>query len=85
MNTPSPDRLKQYWKIHGKWRVIEDNPRPDDYIVIMAPGWDGETLIPYSEHSSEISAAVRARVLMGKFEAKKIKIYYPDGRSKTLR
>lgn len=65
--------------------MIEDNPRPDNYIVIMAPGWDGKTLIPYSEHPTELSAAGRARVLMGKFDAKKIKIYYPDGRSKTLR
>ena len=77
--------FKNYWKIRQKWMVIEDNPHPDDYIVIMAPGWDGETLIPYSIHRSELSAKGRARYLMNKFDAKKIKIYYPDGRSQSFK
>lgn len=81
----SSNRVKSYWKISHKWCVIEDHPHPDNYIVIMAPGWDGETLIAHSTHRTELSAQGRARFLMGKFEAKKIKIYYPDGRSKTLR
>ena len=76
---------KSYWKIRNKWVVIEDHPRPDNYIVIMAPGWDGETIVPFSTHQSEIGAAGRARYLMGKFEAQRIKIFYPDGRSRTLR
>ena len=76
---------KSYWKVNRQWRVIEDHPRPDDYIVIMAPGWDGETLIDHSDHPTELSAQGRARYLMDKFEAKKIKIFYPDGRSRTLR
>lgn len=77
--------VKNYWKIRKQWRVIEDDPHPDDYIVVMAPGWDGETLIDHSVHKTELGAQDRARYLMGKFEAKKIKIYYPDGRSRTLR
>lgn len=76
---------KSYWKVRRKWVVIEDHPRPDNYIVIMAPGWDGETIVPYSTHHSEISAAGRARYLMDKFDARRIKIFYPDGRSRTLR
>ena len=77
--------VNQYCSVLQQWRVIEDNPHPDDYIVVMAPGWDGETLIDHSLHKSELSAQDRARYLMDKYEAKKIKIYYPDGRSKTLR
>ena len=77
-------RSKSYFKVRNAWIVIEDPPRPDDYIAIMAPGWDGQTLVPHSSHHSELSAADRARYLMDKFEAKKIKIFYPNGRSRTM-
>ena len=76
---------KNYWKIKNKWIVIEEPPRPDDYIAIMAPGWDGQTLVPHSFHHSQLSAAGRARYLMDKFEAKRIKIFYPNGHSSTLK
>ena len=76
---------KSYWKVNNKWIVIEDPPHPDDFIAVMAPGWDGQTLVPHSYYPSRLSATGRARYLMDKFEAKKIKIFYPDGRSKTLR
>ena len=76
---------KSYWRVNNKWMVIEDPPHPDDYIAIMAPGWDGLTLVSHSYYPTRLSATGRARYLMDKFEAKKIKIFYPDGRSKTVR
>lgn len=77
--------FKNYWKIKDQWIVIEGSPHPDDFIAILAPGWDGQTLVDHSLYPSKLSATGRARYLMDKFEAKKIKIFYPDGRSKTLR
>ncbi len=68
-----------------QWLVIEDDPHPDDYIVIIAPGWTGTTLIPYSTHLSEGKAKGRARQLMSTFHARRIKVFYPDGHSRILR
>ena len=40
--------MKNYWKIKDQWIVIEGSPHPDDFIAVMAPGWDGQTLVDHS-------------------------------------
>ena len=77
-------QTNSYFKVRNAWIVIEDPPRPDNFIAIMAPGWDGQTLVPHSSYHTELGAALRARYLMDKFEAKKIKIFYPNGRSRIM-
>ena len=61
------------------WKVIEDNPFPDDYISILAPGWSSRTFVPHSLHPSFQEAAKRAHDLKIKWKVTKIYIFYPEG------
>jgi hypothetical protein len=70
-----------------KWIVLEENPWPDNYIVIMVAE---ETRVlkvekrPCSVFTNDKDALQRARELQKQFGAKSIKIFYLDGHSETI-
>ena len=66
------------------WKVIEDDPFPDDYISILAPGWSSSTAVPHSIHQSFQAAAKRAHELKAKWKVSKIYIFYPQGNHQKL-
>ena len=66
------------------WKVIEDDPFPDDYISILAPGWSSSTFVPHSIHGSFQDAVERARELKLKWGVSKIYIFYPEGNHQRL-
>jgi len=74
---------------HLKWIVLEDNPKPDDYVAIMIQHKDeqptldeGKTYSVFSERHSAISRALEIKDL---FRVRKIRIFYPDGHSEGIR
>lgn len=67
-----------------KWIVLEENPKPDQYIAVIAV--DEERFLrieskPCSKFLTNDEALVRARQLKDKFKVKSIRIFYMEGNS----
>ncbi len=70
-----------------KWIVLEDDPKPDNYIAIMVAD---ETRIliaqrrPCSIYTNDKDAIERARQLRVLFGAKHIRVFHIDGHSESI-
>ena len=70
-----------------KWIVLEDDPKPDNYIAILVAE---EARIlkaqsrPCSIFNDDKQAIQRARQLQTTYGAKTIRIFYMEGRSEIL-
>lgn len=67
-----------------KWIVLEENPKPDLYIAVIAV--DEERILkverkPCSIFLTSDEALIRARQLQEFFKVKSIRIFYMDGNS----
>lgn len=67
-----------------KWIVLEENPKPDQYIAVIAV--DEERLLrieskPCSKFQTSDEALVRARELRNLYNVKSIRMFYLDGDS----
>jgi hypothetical protein len=67
-----------------KWIVLEENPKPDLYIAVIAV--DEERILkvmskPCSIFHTSDEALVRARQLRDTFNVRSIRIFYMDGNS----
>jgi hypothetical protein len=70
-----------------KWIVLEENPRPDNYIAIMAAEEDRKLQIekkPCSIFDSCDKAMYRARELRQKYKVSSIRLFQQDGVSVTV-
>jgi hypothetical protein len=70
-----------------KWIVLEENPKPDDYIAVMVADVNRNLIIekkPCSVHNNRDDAMARARELRQIFGVKKIKLFYIEGHSETV-
>ena len=68
-----------------KWIVLEDNPKPDNYIGIIMLS-DGQPAsidknTPYSVFFDRQAAISRAFELKERYQVKGIRIFYPEGNS----
>ncbi len=67
-----------------KWIVLEENPKPDQYIAIIATDEQRQLKVeskPYSKFLTSDEALVRARQLRDEFRVKSIRIFYMEGHS----
>jgi hypothetical protein len=67
-----------------KWIVLEENPKPDLYIAVIAA--DEERILkvesrPCSIFMTSDAALVRARQLRDIFKVRNIRIFYMEGNS----
>ncbi len=67
-----------------KWIVMEENPKPDQYIAVIAV--DEERLLrieskPCSKFETSDEALVRASELRKKYNVKSIRMFYLEGNS----
>ncbi|MFP4090869.1 MAG: hypothetical protein ACLFUB_19340 [Cyclobacteriaceae bacterium] len=60
-----------------KWLVIEDNPKPDKYVAILAYHIQPQA-VRFSEHQNFEAALKRARNLMNNYGVKSIRVFYQD-------
>jgi hypothetical protein len=70
-----------------KWIVLEESPKPDDYIAIMVADVKRNLIVekkPCSIHTNSEDAIARARELRQIFGVRKIKFFYFDGHSETV-
>ena len=70
-----------------KWIVIEEDPRPDNYIPILVA--DEMRILkaqskPCSVFTNDKDALERARQLRTLYGAKHIRIFHIDGRSESM-
>ncbi len=70
-----------------KWIVLEENPKPDQYIAVIAV--DEEYFLkieskPCSKFLTSDEALVRARQLKERFKVKNIRIFYMEGNSSFI-
>jgi hypothetical protein len=70
-----------------KWIVLEENPKPDQYIAVIAV--DEERFLrieskPCSKFLTSDEALVRARQLKEMFNVKSIRIFYMEGNSSFI-
>ncbi len=71
-----------------KWVVLEDNPKPDNYIGVIMLG-DGQPIninknTAYTVFFNRQAAISRALELKRRYEVKGIRIFYPEGNSKNI-
>jgi len=71
------------WKTET-WKVIEEDPFPDDYIAVFAPKWPVEILRSYSEFKKWEDAKSRSVNLAKAFKLHKISVFHPDGNRETI-
>ncbi len=67
-----------------KWIVLEESPKPDEYIVVLEV--DEERFLkierkPCSKFLTREEAINRARQLKNKFDVMSIRIFYIEGNS----
>jgi hypothetical protein len=70
-----------------KWIVLEENPKPDDYIAVMVADTNRNLVLekrPCSVYIRVEDAMKRARELRQMFSVRKIKLFYMDGHSETV-
>jgi hypothetical protein len=70
-----------------KWIVMEENPKPDQYIAVIAV--DEERLLrieskPCSKFKTSDEALVRANELRKKYNVKSIRMFYLEGNSSMV-
>jgi|JI10StandDraft_1071094.scaffolds.fasta_scaffold673846_2 hypothetical protein len=70
-----------------RWIVFEENPKPDQYIPVVALE-EGRVLSalrnPYSAYKTKAEAIARAQQLRDQYNVKSIRIFYSEGNSATL-
>jgi hypothetical protein len=66
-----------------KWLVIEDNPKPDKYVAILAYHIYPQA-VNFSEHHNFDAALNRARNLVKKYNARHVRIFFQDKPSVTI-
>ncbi len=67
-----------------KWIVLEENPKPDLYIAVIAVNEERILKVerkPCSIFLTREEALVRARALRDIFKVKNIRIFYMEGNS----
>ena len=70
-----------------KWIIIEDDPRPDDYIAALVVRDQKVLFAPLVRHSvfeDKESAMSKATELKKRYRAKGIRIFYPEGHSEKV-
>jgi hypothetical protein len=71
-----------------KWVVMEENPKPDEYIAVIAVDEDRLPQLeqrPCSMYENSEQALVRARLLREYFNVRSIRIFYLEGNSAILK
>ncbi|MCU0420177.1 MAG: hypothetical protein MUC38_11050 [Cyclobacteriaceae bacterium] len=68
-----------------KWIVIEENPKPDQYIAVLPASADRPTPLSHSVHTNISAAIERARQLRDKYRLSSIRLFQPDSHSISLR
>jgi hypothetical protein len=67
-----------------KWIVFEENPKPDNYIAVVALE-EGRVLAsernPCSTFKTKEEALVRAYELRKQYNLKRVRIFYSEGNS----
>lgn len=71
------------------WIVIDENPWPDEYIqILVKPKVDTQQMLKTFSaiklFDNEKAALEEAKELKIKFNAKAIRIFYPEGDSKNI-
>lgn len=70
-----------------KWIVFEENPKPDQYIAVVALE-EGRILAsqrnPHSIFKSKEEALIRANQLREQYGVKRVRIFYSEGNSSIL-
>ncbi|WKV12329.1 hypothetical protein [Marivirga harenae] len=61
------------------WLVGESNPKPDNYIAIFCiAAKNNKSRLGFSEYSTAREALARAKYLQVRYEAKQIRLFYPN-------
>lgn len=61
------------------WIVSESNPKPDNYIAVFCLSENHKRKkIGFSVHPNSREALARAKYLQTKYEAKQIRLFYPN-------
>jgi hypothetical protein len=83
-NLTTEHGLAKTWK----WVVLEENPKPDEYIAVIAVDEDRLAKLeqkPCSLYETSGQALVRARLLREYFNVRSIRIFYFEGNSSILK
>ncbi len=67
------------------WIVIEENPKPDQYIAILPAAAQRPTSVNHSVHTNIHAAMERARQLRDKYRLHTIRLFQPGSHSISLR
>jgi len=73
--------IQQGQGMSGYWRVLEEHPRPDNYIAIIGPDLSNEIAVPHSTYSSREAAINRGKQLLNRYSVRNIKIFHINGTS----
>jgi hypothetical protein len=73
--------------MNKKWVVLNENPKPDDYIAVMIA--DAERMLkierqPCAVFTNGESAMEYARLLQKQFQIRRIRIFHLDGHSENI-
>jgi hypothetical protein len=68
-----------------KWIVIEEDPRPDQYIAVLPASAKHPTARDYSLHDSIAEALERARQLRDKYRLNSIRLFQQGSHSVSFR
>ncbi len=71
-----------------KWIVLEEDPKPDNYIAIMVT--DASRILKIQRRACTIfdedyEAIEHAKALREQYKVKSIRVFYIDGCSETIR
>ena len=83
-NLTTENGLARIWK----WVVMEENPKPDEYIAVIAVDEHRLPQLkqrPCSTYETSEQALVRARLLREYFNVPSIRIFYIEGNSSILK
>lgn len=70
-----------------KWIVLEENPKPDQYIAVIAADDDRVLKVEMracSHFKTQTEALLRARQLREIFQVKDIRVFYLEGHSACI-
>ncbi|MBY0434468.1 MAG: hypothetical protein K2U26_10195 [Cyclobacteriaceae bacterium] len=70
-----------------KWVVLEENPKPDNYIAVMVVNEERSLLLekkPCSVFMQGEPAMERARMLRDQFKVRSIRVFHWEGHSQIV-